>query len=133
MSPTTVSGIPALSRFGVPLGLAGLGGAWSAATSSLGSPMWPEEILYGAASFLWLILTALYVFRGLRRKGAFRADLRHELAGPFASFIPWWGSCRRRTTASICRHGMPGCAWLSLGRRPRPAHHRLVTRSRVPK
>ncbi|MDQ0617317.1 TDT family transporter [Arthrobacter globiformis] len=87
----TPSGMPALSRFGIPLGLAGLGGGWSAARSSLGSPVWPEEILYGAASSLWLVLTALYVFRGLRRKGAFRADLRHELAGPFASFIPLVG------------------------------------------
>ncbi|MET4097138.1 TDT family transporter [Arthrobacter sp. UYCu712] len=91
LSPATLSGMPALSRFGIPLGLAGLGGGWSAARSSLGSPMWPEEILYVAASSLWLVLTAVYVFRGLRRRGAFRADLRHELAGPFASFIPLVG------------------------------------------
>jgi tellurite resistance protein len=90
-SPAAPSGMPALSRFAVPLGLAGLGGAWSAARSSLGSPIWPEEILYGTASSLWLVLTALYVFRGLRRKGAFKADLKHELAGPFASFIPLVG------------------------------------------
>ena len=91
LPPARRSGMPALSRFGMPLGLAGLGGGWSAARSSLGSPMWPEEILYGASSSLWLILTAVYVFRGLRRKGAFRADLRHEVAGPFASFIPLVG------------------------------------------
>jgi len=91
LPPAPLSGMPALSRFGVPLGLAGLGGGWSAARSSLGSPMWPEEILYGEASSLWLILTAVYVFRCLRRKGAFRADLRHEVAGPFASFIPLVG------------------------------------------
>jgi tellurite resistance protein len=47
LPPATPSGMPALSRFGIPLGLAGLGGGWSAARSSLGSPMWPEEILYG--------------------------------------------------------------------------------------
>ncbi|MGN7251900.1 TDT family transporter [Arthrobacter sp. SAFR-014] len=87
----THSGMAALSRFGIPLGLAGLGGGWSAARSTLGSPMWPEEILFGAAGSLWLVLTAVYVFRGLRRKGTFRADLRHEVAGPFASFIPLVG------------------------------------------
>ncbi|UKA60572.1 TDT family transporter [Arthrobacter sp. FW306-2-2C-D06B] len=91
LSRATLSGIPALSRFGIPLGLAGLGGGWSAARSSLGSPMWPEEILYGASGSLWLILSAVYVVRGLRRKGTFRADLRHEVAGPFASFIPLIG------------------------------------------
>ncbi|MEV7135236.1 hypothetical protein AB0N24_20405 [Arthrobacter sp. NPDC093128] len=53
--------------------------------------MWPEEILYGAASSLWLILNAVYVFRGPSRKGAFRSDLRREVAGPFASFIPLVG------------------------------------------
>lgn len=80
-----------LSRFGIPLGLAGLGGGWSAAKSYFGSPAWPEEILFGTATALWLVLTVSYVFRGLRRKGTFRSDLQHEQAGPFASFIPLVG------------------------------------------
>lgn len=90
-APAAPSGMLPLSLFGVPLGLAGLGAAWSAARTSLGSPSWPEEFLYGVASAIWLILTAIYVLRGLRRKGAFRADLRHPVAGPFASFIPLVG------------------------------------------
>jgi len=80
-----------LSLFGVPLGLAGLGAGWSAARASLGALSWPEEVLYGIASAIWLILTVTYVLRGLRRKGAFRSDLRHQVAGPFASFIPLVG------------------------------------------
>jgi tellurite resistance protein len=39
--------------------------------------------------------------RGLRPKGAFRADLQHQIAGPFASFIPLIGillSAHGRTT-----------------------------------
>ncbi|MGF6832387.1 tellurite resistance protein [Paenarthrobacter sp. TE4293] len=84
-------GMHELSRFGVPLGLAGLGGAWSAARSTLDFPLWPEETLYGAAAALWLLLTALYVFQGLRSRGTFRSDLQHEVAGPFASFIPLVG------------------------------------------
>jgi tellurite resistance protein len=62
LPPAPLSGMPGLSRFGIPLGLAGLGGGWSAARSSLGSPMWPEEILYGEANSLWLILTASTCF-----------------------------------------------------------------------
>lgn len=112
LPPAPLSGMPALSRFGIPLGLAGLGGGWSAARSSLGSPMWPEEILYGAASALWLILTAVYVFRGLRRKGAFRADLRHEVAGPFASFIPLVGIL---LSSHYSQYLPPWGAWLCVG------------------
>lgn len=112
LPPAPLSGMPALSRFGIPLGLAGLGGGWSAARSSLGSPMWPEEILYGAASSLWLILTAVYVFRGLRRKGAFRADLRHEVAGPFASFIPLVGIL---LSSHYSQYLPPWGAWLCMG------------------
>ena len=89
--PHAEPGMHELSRFGVPLGLAGLGGAWSAARGTLGSPVWPEETLYGTATALWLVLTVTYVFRGLRRKGTFRSDLKHEVAGPFASFIPLIG------------------------------------------
>lgn len=111
LPPATLSGMPALSRFGIPLGLAGLGGGWSAARSSLGSPMWPEEIFYGAASALWLILTAVYVFRGLRRKGTFRADLRHEVAGPFASFIPLVGIL---LSSHYSQYLPPWGAWLCM-------------------
>lgn len=110
--PASLSGMAALSRFGIPLGLAGLGGSWSAARSSLGAPIWPEEILYGAASCVWLILTALYVFRGLRRKGAFKADLRHEVAGPFASFIPLVGIL---LSSHYSQYLPPWGAWLCMG------------------
>jgi tellurite resistance protein len=90
-SPAAPTGMLPLSLFGIPLGLAGLGAGWSAARAALGAPAWPEEVLYGAASAIWLILTTIYLLRGLRRKGAFRADLRHQVAGPFASFIPLVG------------------------------------------
>ena len=104
-------GMHVLSRFGVPLGLAGLGGAWSAARGTLGSPLWPEEILYGAATALWLVLTVLYVFRGLRRKGTFRSDLKHEVAGPFASFIPLVGILLSSHYSQYLR---PWGAWLCV-------------------
>ncbi|GAA3316197.1 TDT family transporter [Arthrobacter ramosus] len=90
-SPAAPTGMLPLSVFGIPLGLAGLGAGWSAARVTLGAPAWPAEVLYGAASAIWLIFTVVYVLRGLRRKGAFGADLRHPMAGPFASFIPLVG------------------------------------------
>ena len=112
LPPAPLSGMPALSRFAIPLGLAGLGGGWSAARSSLGSPTWPEEILFGAASSLWLILTAVYVFRGLRRKGAFRADLRDEVAGPFVAIIPLVGIL---LSSHYSQYLPPWGAWLCIG------------------
>lgn len=81
-------GMLPLSMFGIPLGLAGLGGVWSAARSALELSRWPEEAFFGSAGAIWLFLTAMYIVGGLRRKGAFRADLRHEASGPFAAFIP---------------------------------------------
>lgn len=107
----TASGTHALSRFGIPLGLAGLGGGWSAARSFLGSPVWPEEILYGAATAVWLVLTAMYVFRGLRRKGTFRTDLKHPVAGPFASFIPLVGIL---IASHYSQYVQPWAAWLCM-------------------
>ncbi|NQD87594.1 TDT family transporter [Paenarthrobacter sp. CM16] len=80
-----------LGLFGIPLGLAGLGGVWSAARTGLGVPVWPEEILFGVSSALWVVLTATYLKRGLNRKGAFQADLKHPGGGPFASLIPLVG------------------------------------------
>lgn len=111
LPPATASGMHELSRFGVPLGLAGLGGGWSAARGSLGSPIWPEETLYGAATALWLVLTVLYVFRGLRRKGTFRSDLKHEVAGPFASFIPLVGML---LSSHYSQYLPPWGAWLCV-------------------
>lgn len=84
-------GMLPLGLFGIPLGLAGLGSAWSAARTGLGAPGWPEEVLFGASSALWLTLTLIYLKRGWRRKGAFHADLRHPGGGPFASLIPLVG------------------------------------------
>lgn len=87
----TPAGASPLSLFGVPLGLAGLGAGWSVAQSSLGASFWPEDLLYGIAAFLGVNLTTRYMLRGLRRAGTFCADLRHQIHGPLASFIPLVG------------------------------------------
>lgn len=77
-----------LTLFGMPLGLAGLGGAWSAAAIAVNAPTWPAEICYGMSAALWLTYVALYLHGGIRTRGAFGDDLRHPFSGPFASVIP---------------------------------------------
>lgn len=87
-----------LNLFAVPLGLSGLGGAWSAAESLLGAPQWPVELLFGSAALAWLIFSVLYIsggigsggidFGGIGREGTFGVDLRHPVSGPFAAYIP---------------------------------------------
>lgn len=90
-SGKSAPGMVPLGLFGIPLGLAGLGGVWSAGRAGLGVPVWPEELLFGASSAIWLALTAAYLMRGWRRKGAFQSDLKHPGSGPFASLIPLVG------------------------------------------
>lgn len=80
-----------LGSFGVPLGLAGLAGCWTTATADLHAVRWPSEALFAVAGVLWALLAVLYVVPGLRRSGAFRADLEHPGSGPFAAYIPLVG------------------------------------------
>jgi tellurite resistance protein len=76
----------------MPLGLAGLGGAWAAAHQHIGAPLWPEEVFFGAGTALWVIFTAIYVWRGIRFRGSFSVDRKHPITGPFASYIPLVGA-----------------------------------------
>ncbi|GAA3176661.1 MULTISPECIES: TDT family transporter [Streptomyces] len=77
-----------LNYFGIPLGLAGLGGAWSAARQYLGAPGLPAEILYVAAALLWAGFTAVYAVGTVRSRGSLRAAVRHPLSGPLTAFVP---------------------------------------------
>ncbi|PZF62112.1 TDT family transporter [Curtobacterium sp. MCBD17_034] len=80
-----------LNVFGIPLGLAGLGGAWTAATALTGAPAWPDEVFFAVATLLWVVFGVVYLVQGSRRRGRFRADLHHPTDGPFASFVPLVG------------------------------------------
>jgi tellurite resistance protein len=80
-----------LALYAIPLGLAGLGGAWAAADSLLGAPSWPDEVMYGLSSALWLPFTTIYLWQGIWDGGSFVGDLRHPATGPFTSFIPLVG------------------------------------------
>jgi tellurite resistance protein len=74
-----------LNLFAIPLGLSGLGGAWSAAFQLLGAPRWPTELFFGTAALAWAVFTVLYA---IRRRGSFTEDRRHPITGPFAAYIP---------------------------------------------
>jgi tellurite resistance protein TehA-like permease len=71
-----------------PPGRAGLGGAWAAANGLLVAPSWPDEVLYGPSTALWLPFTAIYLWQCIWDGGSFIADLKHPATGPFTSFIP---------------------------------------------
>ena len=78
-----------VGHFSIPLGLAGLGGTWAAASEHLGTSTVPASLAYGAASVVWAVFTVIYVVRTLGSADTgFRAELRHPLAGPLTAYIP---------------------------------------------
>ena len=77
-----------IALFSIPLGLAGLGGAWSAAADVLDAPTAPSEIAWAAAAALWTIFTVAYVAGTTRHVTGLLAELRHPLVGPLTAYIP---------------------------------------------
>ncbi|NMH77460.1 TDT family transporter [Pseudonocardia xinjiangensis] len=74
-----------LNFFGMPFGLAGLGGCWlTAAEYGLAPPAFGEAILVVAA-LVWLFVVSRYVRDALFDRAAFARDLLDNVAGPFAS------------------------------------------------
>ncbi|WP_213065560.1 hypothetical protein, partial [Acinetobacter baumannii] len=75
--------------FSIPLGLAGLGGAWSAASELLDASDVPADVAWGSAAVLWVVFTAAYVVStAWHRSATFRLDIRHPLLGPLPAYIP---------------------------------------------
>ena len=78
-----------IALFSIPLGLAGLGGAWAAASQLLGAPDVPAELAYAASSVVWAAFTVFYAVGTIRHdSGRFRVDLRHPLFGPLTAYLP---------------------------------------------
>jgi tellurite resistance protein len=77
-----------VARFAIPLGLAGLGGAWAAANVSLGAPGWPNELLYGSSAAAWLTLAAIYLWQVIRGGRSVTTDLEYPGAGPSIALVP---------------------------------------------
>jgi tellurite resistance protein len=100
-----------LALFAVPLGLAGLGGAWAAAETVLGAPRVFEEIAYGLSAILWLGLAVFYLWQGLWDGGSFVNDLKHPGTGPFTSFIPLVGIL---LAAHYSRYALTAGTWVCV-------------------
>lgn len=77
-----------ISLFSVPLGLAGLGGAWTAAAGLLGAPAWPAAVAFGAATLVFAVFTLTYLAGTFRPGAGFHLDLRHPLLGPLTAYLP---------------------------------------------
>ncbi|TDD29326.1 TDT family transporter [Kribbella turkmenica] len=78
-----------IALFSIPLGLAGLGGAWEAAGRHLGAPAAPADLAYAASAVVWATFTGMYVVGAIRNdSGGFKVDLRHPLFGPLTAYVP---------------------------------------------
>ena len=77
-----------IGAFSIPLGLAGLGGAWAAAAQLLHASSVPATVAYGVSTATWVFFTLVYL-AGLRSgTDAFRAQLQHPLTGPLTAYVP---------------------------------------------
>ncbi|MEI5009335.1 TDT family transporter [Streptomyces sp. PmtA] len=77
-----------LPHFAIPLGIAGLGGAWTAGVLVLQAPEWVDDTLYTVAGVLWLLFSAVYIGERARHRGAFRSDRESAASGAGAAFLP---------------------------------------------
>jgi tellurite resistance protein len=88
IQPSTLSTANPLGSLAIPLGIAGLGGLWQVMRTALSAPSWPAETFFAIGTTLWLVLTAAYLARGIRRPGSFSMDREHAVYGPFVAYIP---------------------------------------------
>jgi tellurite resistance protein len=84
----TRPGRVALGRYAIALGLAGLGGAWTAAQVTVGAASAIGLVLVSAAFIVWVWLTVRYLIDGTRNRGTYAADLDSPATGPLAAYIP---------------------------------------------
>jgi len=82
--PQTVRSRPRVppNLFGIAFGLVGLGGAWNAASRTLGVSRAVPDAIFLLAAVAWLVLIAGYAAQGPRQ---LLADLRHPVLAPFVS------------------------------------------------
>jgi tellurite resistance protein len=78
-----------IALFSIPLGIAGVGGTWSAAAELLGASRLPADVAFAVAALVWAAFTVVYVVGAIRHdSGRFGVDLRHPLFGPLTAYIP---------------------------------------------
>jgi tellurite resistance protein len=70
--------------FGIPFGLCGLAGCWSAAHLQGAEPAWPGYLIWILAAIVWLVVLAFYG-RDLVTSGRWRTELSDPTFGPFVA------------------------------------------------
>lgn len=83
--PATHTRIP-LNLFGIPFGLTGLAGLWTAASSVLALPEAVPDVFWIIAATAWIVTLVRYLL-GSRTLGTIVEDLKHPILGPFAALI----------------------------------------------
>jgi tellurite resistance protein len=84
--------LPPASFFGIPLGLAGLGLAWRAATALWHLPGWISEAILAVAVALWALLIALYGWKWLAARADAVGEIHHPVQCCFVGLAPVTGS-----------------------------------------
>jgi tellurite resistance protein len=77
-----------VESFAIPLGIAGLAGAWKAATIALGAPDWCNAVLYACSGIAWFALLGTYTRQIVSRRRSLWTDLDNPQTGPFMAFAP---------------------------------------------
>ncbi|WP_460750439.1 SLAC1 family transporter [Nocardiopsis oceani] len=74
--------------FSIPLGLVGLGGAWSVSADLMQAPVWVGEGFYAASALVWVVFTASYALGVATGPGSLRSELHHPVTGPLITYVP---------------------------------------------
>ena len=76
-----------LNLFGIPFGLSGLAGTWTAASTAVGMNAAVADALWMIAALSWLISVGRYL-AAARTPRRILDDLAHPVLGPFAALAP---------------------------------------------
>lgn len=95
----------------VSLGTAGLGGAWQSALATVSAPLWVSDVLYVAASLIWVVLLGRYLWHGGGRWRNVLDDLHHPGQGFTLAYVP---IVAMLTAGHFSRFGLDGARWIYL-------------------
>jgi tellurite resistance protein len=74
-----------LVQFGIPLGVCGSAGAWTAAAVSFGADVAVSEVLWALALVLYAIVLAIFILKKVHARESIFVDLNNPVLGPFVA------------------------------------------------
>ena len=86
-SATPAARIP-FTTFAIPVGLAGLAGAWGVGSTDLSLPRALSETLWAITAASWIWVIAAHIVRGRQSPDRFVDQLRNPTQGPLAALLP---------------------------------------------